>query len=249
MSTFVERTLTCPDCGAVEERMVAESLHGPRVPEVVEAIRSRSFQHFTCGSCESIYKSEGPFVYLDFDVGFWVMVFPSAWENAWRALEAQTYQTFRTNMYDYAPRIARRMAEGVTVRTVFGLDALTEKLLCSENGLDDRVLECWKLDLLRNNNANLTFETSRRPRLTGVSAFSVAVEVPSGAADTPPSTWNVLRETLDRLERRRSDWSELIETFGEGSYVDLGRIMIPGNDPVTLSHDTPGKIHQVGYGG
>ena len=230
MSTFVERPVACPHCGTREVRTVAESLHGPRVPDVVAAIESGSFQQYTCERCDGPFVVDHPFVFLDFEAGVWITVHPLAWEAAWKALEAHDRQTFQTNMIEHAPRIARRMAEGITVRTVFGLMAFREKLLCAREAIDDRVLECWKLDLLRHRSQEHPFHPAHRPRLVSVSMLSMEWE--ALCADGEVRRGTTMRASLDHVANDRVTWSDAIGMFNEGTYVDVGRYMIGGDRPV-----------------
>jgi hypothetical protein len=246
MSTYVERAIPCPHCGVETVRTVAESLHGPRVPDVVKALEDGTFQQFDCEACGGPYMVDGPFVFLDFEAGLWIMCFPLDWEHAWKALEAHAEQTFHTNMFEYAPRVARRMGEGITMRTVFGLPAFREKLLCAREGVDDRVLETWKLDLARNRPEKHPLHADTRPRITQLSMFNMHYVVPTGGNTF--DSWNALRASLDRIERNRAEWSAGIETLGAGSYVDTGRLLIDGDHPAPGVSLPPPTETRTGWG-
>src|SRR6516164_10213567 len=145
MSVFQPRALRCPHCGHTNTETVALSLHGPRVSEVVAAIRSGTFQSFVCASCGGGYRADGPLIYVDFEQKHWIGVFPRDRERSWALLEQQPLDSFRRALIDYAPPFVRGMSDGFHIRTVFGLDALAEKLTLLEAGVDDRVVEMVKL--------------------------------------------------------------------------------------------------------
>jgi len=224
VSTFVTKDIPCPHCGAVHERTVAEGLHGPRVPGAVERILDGTFQRFRCADCDAFYVVDGPFLLMDFEQGFWFMCFPLAWENAWEDLVGKAETTFHDAVYRYAPPVAAKLGDGVLVRTVFGLDALREKLWCVREGLDDRLLEAWKLDLMRQRPDDHPFHAGFRPRITEMGLFGIAYQItaPNGTV----SEWEALRGSYDRIARDAAQWADLVERLGQSSWVDIGRLML-----------------------
>lgn len=236
MSVYQDRVLTCPHCHRETVRSVAVSLNGARAARQRAAILEGSFQRFTCESCDGTYRADGPLIYIDFDAKLWIGVFPTAWERRWPDYEREPEFTFERNMLEHCPPLVRSWAPGFTIRTVFGIDRLREKLVAHAAGIDDRVLEAYKLDLLRGMGP---FELSAacRPRLQGVEAGYATFHVPRpepGNADRFAKV-KVSRDEIDRIERARDEWSELIQTLSAGPYVDLGRIMIPVAGPRSAS--------------
>lgn len=228
MSVYQDRVLTCPHCGNERVRSVAVSLNGSRATRQRAAILDGSFQRFTCEACDNSYRADGPLIYIDFDVKLWIGVFPTPWERTWWEYEREPQLTFDRNMLERCPPLVRSWAPGFTIRTVFGIDRLREKLVAHGAGIDDRVLEAYKLDLLRGMGA---FELSGacRPRLQRVEGEHAFFRVPRPEADNRNrfAIVKVRRAEIDRIAKQRAEWGELLQTLSAGPFVDLGRVFIP----------------------
>ena len=213
MSVFAEKDVTCPACGVTERRNIAKSIHGPRVPAVVDAIRSRSFQVFNCGSCEAQYDVAHPCTYVDFDKKHYVALFPSS---------SVTTATFQQAMVDLAPDAVRQQSAGFTVRCVFGLDGFGDKIACLTEGLDDVALEICKLDLLRFR--GLRAGLAYRPRLIGVDGDTLQLRVWTPNKPEPVTT-TIERATVHQVATH-PDWAAARDALAEGPWVDVGRVMM-----------------------
>lgn len=242
MSIFEPRTLTCPHCGVDAEHAVAVSINGGRSPQYRQQILDGSFQVIACPTCGKKTEADGPFIYIDLRDKIWIGCFPRAWEPAWRSFENEPLDSWRRSMIDHAPSNVRRMADGFRVRAVFGLPALREKLLCLQHGIDDRLLEALKLDLLRRHEA-LAMHPAARPLLIDVDGAALAMVsllpppesdgASLGAALGFQATWrnvrfSVPRGELDRIRDDAAAWSAAIVQVSGGPYVDLGRMMLSG---------------------
>ena len=137
MSTFAQRTLTCSACRQPSAMSVAVSLNGGRQPELRLAILGDTFQRIICPSCGVPGRIEQPFVYLDFTRKHWITCFHRRREASWATLEGEPHEDWKEAMITFAPRIVREMSASFRIRAVFGVDALREKLLCFEHGIDD----------------------------------------------------------------------------------------------------------------
>ncbi|TCO54809.1 CpXC motif protein [Actinocrispum wychmicini] len=223
MSVFRPQTITCTACGTANVETVAMSLHGSRVPEIVESIVAGTFQCFTCAGCGIGYRADGPLIYVDFDRKRWIGEFPSTMERAWANLEQQPMDVFRQSLIDLAPAFLRAEADGFTVRAVFGLDALAEKIRLLDAGLDDRAVEVAKLAILMRTGAVVA--PSRRPRV--VSADSTSVDMVLWSAED--EQFRVSVPTEDVMALATSDgWRSVLQEMQVGPYVDLGRILLDG---------------------
>lgn len=247
MARFEERALTCPHCNHVAMRTVAVSVDADHGKAQVQEILDGTFQRFACESCGKRYRADGPLAYLDFDDKRWVGVFPEPEERRWWKLEREPAAAFERNMLEYAPPIVREWAPGFEIRAVFGLEALREKLVAWAAKIDDRVLEAYKLALLRSMGP-YELGPAARPRLRAVRMDAARgelldFEVPrrverAAGADGEPggSEWRLAkiaieRRELDRVASNREEWAPVIEALAAGPYVDLGRLFIPQPDP------------------
>ena len=223
MSTFIQRNVACPHCDHTTIRTVAESLNGPRVPEIQGDLLAGTFQVFTCAHCRQTYSYDGPLVYVDFDAGHWIAHFPLAWEREWQRYEADADANYRHTMEEDAPALTESLARNLQRRTVFGLEALREKLLVMRAGLDDVALEVLKFDLLVHVEG-LTLDAAQRPRLVGATDDELHFHArPLIDGANPDLVVHVPRARYDEI-RGDERWSAMREALSEGRYVDMGRV-------------------------
>ena len=220
MSTFAQRTLTCSACRQPSAMSVAVSLNGGRRPDLRLAILDDTFQRITCPSCGVPGRIEQPFVYLDFTRKHWITCFNHRREASWATLEGEPHEDWKEAMITFAPRIVREMSASFRIRAVFGVDALREKLLCFEHGIDDVWLAVLQLDAMRSV-AGLAFSPARRLRLSHVDPDTLHFRVMGDGAE-----WSVPRARLVEMQMAALEWSAAHEILGRGPYVDVGRLMI-----------------------
>lgn len=232
MSVYEDRVLTCPHCGDQAPRSVAVSLDGARAAPQRQAILDGTFQRLTCAACGASFRADGPLIYLDFDAKLWLSVFPTSWETTWWDHEDEPQAVFQRYMIDHCPPLVRSWAPGFTVRAVFGLDRLREKLVAHDAGIDDRVLEAYKLDLLRGMGP-YELGPGARPRLREASTTEAVFHVPRPTPDAPDrgAIVRIARAELEAVAAGRDGaWAATIEAVSAGPYVDLGRIFAPRPD-------------------
>ncbi|MCB9730928.1 MAG: CpXC domain-containing protein [Deltaproteobacteria bacterium] len=238
MSTFVDTPVTCPHCRSVTERTIATSINGPRIPEVVGDIRDGTFQVFTCPACHQEHEVDEPMAFIDFDQRRWVTMYPAVWEASWRGWEAEAERNYRDTMIVYAAAVVAELREGLWRRTVFGLDALREKLAIAEHGLDDVAIEALKLDLMRGM-PELAVTPRARPRFVEADAealrFRAVRDGVEGDLERPGGV-SVLVVERGRYDAVLEDaWGDARAQLGAGSYVDIGRILFDGGDADALA--------------
>jgi CpXC protein len=150
MSRFEPAELTCV-CGERLQIVAADSLHVTNVPAIREAIKRGEFHVFPCSACGANVRLEKLLAYTDFERWHWFAVFPDQTRSAWtgavdfaeRSFSATVEQRAAPVVQSWAPRFRASM------RAIFGLDSLREKLLAFDAGIDDRILELLKLQLIR----------------------------------------------------------------------------------------------------
>ena len=156
-------------------------------------------------------------LYVDFSLGHWVVMLPAPGELGWARHEQEATESWRQNMVVNAPPMIRRLSGKSQVRCVFGLPALREKLLAWRADLDDAWLEVLKIELMR---SELGWSPSRRPRL--VQTGEALVFEVEGAQ------LRVELELLTRIQSQPLDWLPAYEAISAGPYVDVGRLLLPG---------------------
>lgn len=232
MSQYQERVLTCPHCAHETVASVAVTLEATRSQVERQAILDGTFQRIACPACHDTYRAEGPLMYIDFDHKLWIGVFPTPWEATWWQHEQEPALAFHRNMEESCPPLVRDWAPGFCVRAVFGFEALREKLVAHAAGIDDGLLEAYKLDLLRGMGP-YELSGAARPRLREIDDDHAWFSVPRPGPASPHriARVKIQRQELQRVYENRTDWAEVIAALSAGPYVDLGRIFIPANSP------------------
>lgn len=146
MSTFRHYPTTCPACGHAHEVEIARGLHITRLPNIRRNLLDGTFQVHRCPSCGETAVYEATVVYTDFECNEYVAC-ETARSATWQAALARHQTVFR-DCFEYGPPIAQEMGHRFKRRLVFGFRALREKLILWDAGLDDRVVEAVKGDLL-----------------------------------------------------------------------------------------------------
>lgn len=241
MSVYENRRLTCPGCGHEIVASVAVSLNAARAQAQRQAIMDGSFQRFTCEGCDARFRADGPLIYIDFDQKLWIGVFPASWEASWWKCEQEPALAFQRNMQERCPPMVRDWAPGFSIRAVFGLESLREKLVAHEARIDDRALEAYKLELLRGM-GRYELSPRARPRLCEVDGAHLRFHVPRPEPADPDrvAVVKVGRDEVERIDRERAAWESVLSALSQGPYVDLGRILIP-NEGAARAPQAPGS--------
>jgi hypothetical protein len=148
MSTFSPGIIRCP-CGHDFEVDVADGLHVSLRPDLRDAILAGSFHRFACPRCARVSVIEKLLAYTDFPRRQWLTVVPAAGlarRSEWLRLAEDS---FRATMIERAAPMVTAWAPEMTRRVGFGLVSLREKLAAFDAGLDDRILELVKLQMIR----------------------------------------------------------------------------------------------------
>jgi len=137
---------TCPSCGHAFEVDISFGLDGKRQRNVRERLMAGTYQVYPCPACKVTAVYESPMIYTDFERGEYV-----AMETA-RSAAKQTalarHETIFRDCFECGPPIAQELGARVKRRIVYGFGALREKLRLWDAGLDDRIVEAVKGDLV-----------------------------------------------------------------------------------------------------
>lgn len=236
MSTLYPEYIYCPHCNHAQELPIARSINGRRSPQYREAILEGTFQTFLCGACQKSYQVDKPFIYIDDHRQDWIGVFPLTTESDWHDLEQIPRHAFEAACGANTPVIAQKIGQGMKIRTVFGLTALREKILCFQAGLDDKFLELLKFRLMFLPQG-FALTATHRPRLTGFDEthlhFIAPVAVSNTELDSDANdgvelqSIHIDRQAYTEIVAESSHWSNFLNQFHESLYVDLGRLLIP----------------------
>ncbi len=224
MSVLTSRSVKCPSCGTVKRRSVAKSVNLRRSPHMRAQIMDGSFQSFDCERCDATYLVDDPFVCFDYHSGDWIAQYPSPDEHQWSEVEPEIDRVIGWALGPTAPPATHAAAKATRLRTVFGLAALREKLVCFEAGLDDATLELTKMRILLD--AGQPPVEGPRLRLMAVSADRLELAV-TRTADDMDLIGSIRASRAmynDAEEMSAQDWLPVAQSLRAGSYVDLNRL-------------------------
>jgi hypothetical protein len=121
---------------------MADSINAGRMPKAREQILAGEFHRFTCANCGRRMTVEKEFSYADFTRNTFIKVKPRQDRHLWRESSVALQRETRRLPGDLSQPQSR------SVRVVFGLGELREKLIAEDAGVDDRLIELLKIFLL-----------------------------------------------------------------------------------------------------
>lgn len=227
MSRFQEETVSCPVCGHKSTQSIATSLRISSKTDFKQQILSGSFQKFTCSNCNHAFHVEDPLIYLDFEKKLMITQFPKSWNSNWKEHEKVVTHNYENYLAGkYAAPAAREMSIGFQLRTVFGLDALAEKISCLESGIDDRLLSILKLQLILNIE-EIPFHPEFIPLFKEIKDNELVFLCRVLNAEGNPGNEVItlpFPDALDEVKNSSDQYQSLLETFRDATYIDTGRI-------------------------
>lgn len=208
-------------CGVCQRVLVVplhQAVHVGSHPELRDDVLAERLHRFPCPGCASPVTIEKMFAYTDFDRGQWfVVVSPIELPHVeeWREFAARA---FHSSMAAHA-----EIAAGMTRRVVFGLASLREKLVASDAGIDDRLLELFKMQLLREIYVSPRAATCHLTRVEGDTLHFEVIEPGMRRQAT------ARRTELEQLAQRADELVREWNTLFNGTVVDL-RVLFPAPD-------------------
>lgn len=213
--------LACPACAERFDVALFRGMRIGRLPDVRRAILMRTFEVFDCPCCGArVQAHHTPLVYTDFARFQYIAVEGRGSADVGAALAR--HRAAFDHAFLFGPDLAEELGRQVAPRLVFGLGALREKLVLADAGLDDRVVEAVKGDLLREAGLAPQQAQLRVEEVLDGGHLLCARLGPEGAGPTPVMGW--VTATADRVARRAArresigdDWPRL----GRDWVVDL----------------------------
>lgn len=149
MSTLTPGTVLCHRCGGRFPAQLWTGLHATTARGVRDEVLADTFHRFDCPHCGDSVRVEPTMLYTDFERHHWIAVLPDEAIRHRSELVRLVDEGFHRNMEVHCPPMVKQWAPLFLRRVVFGLQSLRDKLIAFDAGLDDRVLELFKLQLLR----------------------------------------------------------------------------------------------------
>ena len=222
---FNRAKVPCPVCGTPREFDLVASVNADRRPDLRAAIMDGSFQREKCDSCGSTFRTPPLMTYLDMGRHQWILAQPGTDLQQWKALQEKARSIFAVAYGPDAPVEAQEMGRDMKARVVFGWDALSEKLLCSEHGLDDVNLELLKMAVLRDV-PNPPLNDTNELRLIRVEAAELVLAWIDAQTEQIANTLRVPRELYDEIAADHDVWRPLREELSTDPFVDFNRLIL-----------------------
>jgi hypothetical protein len=229
MSMFNQATMPCPVCGTPRTFDLVASVNADRRPDLRAAIMNGSFQREKCDSCGSTFRTQPLMTYLDMGRGQWILVQPGGDVRQWKALQEKARSVFAVAYGPDAPPEAQEMGRDMKARVVFGWGALSEKLLCSEHGLDDVNLELLKMAVLKDV-PDPPLKDQNDLRLVGVEGDELVLAWMSSEDEHVANTLRVPREVYDDIAADTDAWQSLRNELSAEPFVDFNRLIVADAD-------------------
>lgn len=215
----------CPNCGARNAFSLLSSIDAGRDPRSRTAILDRTLQQQPCAVCGTAVRPPPAFMYFDSRSRLWVSA--HAWSNraAWPEWEERARTNFQT-IREAGSSIGKQMQAGaVRARVTFGWEALREKIIATEGGLDDALLEAYK----QQRNAA---ELERRQLPVGESRLLTVAGDHVVLGRIAPDSERIIEETsiprtvFDQHMQAAAADGMLRQQLQQGLFVDLYRLAI-----------------------
>ena len=140
MSQRREVSLTCPQCGKEHPFIIWNSINTTLDPEMKEAVKDRSAFQFVCPDC-------GAKTYVDYDLLYHqmenrIMIHYARLDES----AAEVYQMLTKD--DPEDMVQDMLRNHYLIRIVRSQNQLREKIAIFDAGLDDRIIEIYKIFIL-----------------------------------------------------------------------------------------------------
>jgi len=140
MSSSRTVSITCPSCNADSDFLIWESINTMLDPEMKSAVRDRSAFLFTCPKCGAKTHIDYGFLYHQMEDRI-IIHYANSDENAREIYDLVTGKSMPDMMKDM-------FSDDYLTRIVRSQNQLREKLAIFDSGLDDRIIEIFKIFLL-----------------------------------------------------------------------------------------------------
>ncbi len=149
MSRCEIQQVECPSCGASQDTKVFVSVNGARIKSAADRLIDGSWGALACLKCGAEYHRPVPRLFTDLPGKFWVVRYDDSERGRYSMREEEANTIFEREWLERPPASIRDQARSIQRRICFGPAQLREKLLLRRHILDDRIVECLKLVLMR----------------------------------------------------------------------------------------------------
>ncbi len=227
MSLFQPVTLPCPACREEVPFDSVASVNADRRPDLRDQILSGTFQRSVCPNCQTSFRLDPEFAYLDAGRGQWIAVHPFGSIGDWESIESQARVAFDLAYGPNAAQAARQIGATLKPRVTFGWDALREKIFAATKGLSDVDLELTKSAILAGGGENVPLRADTELRLIDVDGDKLIMMWLIAETSQVVEKLVVPRGLYDDIAADTTDWQPLREEIASQIFVDIQRLMLP----------------------
>jgi hypothetical protein len=225
MSIFRTVELPCPACQTPVEFELVHSVSADRRADLRVAILEGTFQRQTCPACQTTFRVDPEFTYMDIGRGQYIGVWPVSRRGDWRSCAAKTDAVFAQTLGEGATAEAQSLGRKLAPRVVFGWPALAEKILAREAGIDDRTLEVAKMAVLRTRD-DVPLPGEHEFRLVGELDGDPVLAWVRTDSERRHDAVRMPRALIGEIEAEREQWKKAFDDVAEGLVVDFQREML-----------------------
>ncbi|MEX0339189.1 MAG: CpXC domain-containing protein [Arenibacterium sp.] len=228
MSLFMSTNLVCPECEALIVMDAVGSVNADRRPDLRDDIMNNQFQDITCPSCDSSFRLQPNFNYLDAGRGQWIAGMPTSQFPDFERIGQEVSDLFDSSYGVKAPAAAQSVGEGLDVRLTFGWPAIREKLLAREKDLDDVTLELLKLELMRRV-PEAPFGDDIELRLVNVQGDLMTFVWYNSETEDVINDFVVRYALYEEVANAQEAWASLRARLEDSIFVDMRKLFM-GNE-------------------
>lgn len=223
MSLFQAVNLICPSCETLVVMDAVGSVNADRRPDLRDEIMENRFQDVTCHNCQTSFRLQPNFNYLDAGRGQWIASMPANQVENHAQIAKDVSALFDKTYGKDAPAAAQEVGNELTVRLTFGWPSLREKLLVREHELDDVQLEMLKMDLMRRV-PSAPLAESTELRLIDVADDLFMFAWFDATTEAIYQDFAVRRTLYDEIADAGDAWMELRTRLEDGVFVDMRKL-------------------------
>ena len=148
MSITDLRKIPCRTCGEEVLAVTIESANPARHAPFQEQLLDRELLKMPCPHCDAEHRHYDRFTWIDLPGRLCIVVIHESERPDWPELELEALRELSVPLREEGPPFVRAFGETVSIRLVFGLEELREKVVCRIHDLDDRIIEAIKEELV-----------------------------------------------------------------------------------------------------
>lgn len=224
MSLFTSMNVQCPNCNETQNINAVGSVNADRRPDYREAILDESFQIIACSNCETKFRMEPLFNYLEVAKGHWIAAMPSRQMPDFLEIEDEVNAVFSVSYGDSAQASARNIGKDLNARVTFGWPAVREKILIESLDLDDVTVELLKLDLLRRLPDAPLLTPGMELRIVAGDNESLSFAWINSTSEEVVQSFTASRELLDEITGNPDGWAAIRSQLTNGPFVDIQKL-------------------------